>query len=125
MSLLRRLLNRVPGSADRWFVWAWVLAVSLLVGITFARTSGEDARFRRTIAAEQARQAAEAEKRNIALCRDWKGRAEADVTDATGDLGRVIVRTAAANYTLIGCAKRAGPLMAGKPDREAYQPAPR
>lgn len=105
-------------------VAVWMLVVLALAGWSVIRSSTEDDRFRAVITAEQARQAAEGARRTQALCRDFKGRAETDVLPTTGDLGRVLVRTAAANYQLLGCERFSGPLSTGKPDAEAYRTAP-
>lgn len=105
-------------------VAVWMLVILGAVGVIGMYLAGEDDRFQAVVTAEQARQAAEGMRRTQALCRDFKGRAESDVPRTTSDLGRVLVRTAAANYALLGCERYTGTLALGKPDKEAYRIAP-
>jgi type II secretory pathway pseudopilin PulG len=133
----RALPIRIVGDArgidwTKVFVMAWVIMVSLAVGWVVSRETSESERLAvaantaalQQIQTEQKRQAAEANVRARALCSEWKGRAEAKVLPTTQDLGRVIVRTAAANYLSLGCEARTGKLKDGKPDAEAYRQAP-
>lgn len=102
--------------------WAWVLAMSVAVGWVVVNEAGESRRLRAALAAEQARQETEALREDRARCGKWKGEAGADVLPSTSDLGRVIVRTAAASYELDpACVPLLGEL--GPVDPEAYRSA--
>jgi hypothetical protein len=95
--------------------WAWVLLMSVAVGWVVANEAGESARLRAALAAKDEREA-------IARCGKWRGEAAANVLPTTSDLGRVIVRTAAASYELDPtCVTLLGQL--GPVDPDAYRTA--
>jgi capsid protein len=59
---------------------------------------------------------------NRAACTDYRGRALAEVTATTTELGRSLVRTSADAYRIRNCEGVLGPLP--DPDPDAYRPAP-
>ena len=100
----------------------WVVAASIAIAYVIQRDNRQDREFRQGIVAEQSRQSAAAEMQARAQCSKWRDEAGGPVDAQTRDLGRVIVRTAAASYSLGECEQFFGPLGAVDPD--AYRPAP-
>jgi len=112
-----------------WFAYAWVALASLAIAWTVNRVADEPKRIQEAIVEDQGRQArelarlrAEQERAQRNLCVRWKQEAGVDVLPSTSDLGRIIIRTAAAGYVLTGCADVTGPL--GPVDPDAYVVAP-
>ena len=100
---LRHLLSR--RGRQLWVTLAAVVAVgALAIGGSYELNRRDDLR------------------REAAQCRDWRARATADVPVAATDLGRVVVRTAAAEYDIGRCDRLTGPL--GDVDPDAYRTAP-
>ena len=96
--------------------WAWVIGMSIAVGGVVVNEAGESARLRAALEAKDGRAAQ-------ARCVKWRGEAAAVVLPTTSDLGRVIVRTAAASYELDPeCVQLLGEL--GPVDPDAYRVAP-
>lgn len=102
-----RVLNDAMRRRTRW-LWSTIAAV-ILVGALVLAGAYE------LITTRQEHQAR-------ATCAKWRGEAGAPVVDTTTDLGRVVVRTAAAGYKLIDCESLTGPLP--PVDQDAYQTAP-
>ena len=96
-------------TAKRSISWVRVLGLSLLVSIIVC-------------AVLFAGLFTFAMRNRTSQCTEWKATATQDVSPATTELGRSLVRTAAAAYRLTGCEKFLGPL--GDVDPDAYRPAP-
>jgi type II secretory pathway pseudopilin PulG len=114
---------------------AFVLLMLATVATLAVRSIGEGDRTQAAVTAgiraeqarqatEQRRQAAEQDRQGKGFCAAMKGTAEATLTPQSGAVARDLVRTAASAYALVRCDQRTGPLRAGKPDPEAYLPAP-
>lgn len=121
-------------ATGRRLAWAWVLVMSAGFGWVVARETSEDTRLDAAadraaveqIRAELDRQATAAAARARRQCEAWRREAAVQVNPSTTDLGRVVIRNAAALYTLDPTCRRVlGELPPVDPDAYTPSPAPR